>query len=83
MIRVIHYVAGAVAVGAVLAFILLGATSAQMLDPNRSLPDKLVTWFTASARRSDFVGDGWRYRKLQWLAGAVLIVAVVLWGATG
>lgn len=83
MIRLVHYAAGAVAVAAALAFLLFGFTSAQMLDDNRSLPDKLVTWFTPSARRSDFVGHGWRHRKLQWLAGAVLIVALLVWGATG
>ena len=83
MIRVaFHYAFGALAAGCVLAFILLGAALPQYLDPDRSLDDRLTTFFTPSRRRADFLAPGWRLQKLQWLSMALAVAFMILWAVT-
>lgn len=80
MLLVIHYAFGALAGLTVLAALLCGAIATQLLDPERSIGDKLTTWLTPNRRKQDFVGSGWRYQKLQWLALAVTFVFLFLFG---
>jgi hypothetical protein len=83
MIRLaLHYGFAGLAAACVVAFILLGAALPQYLDPDRSLDDKLTTFFTPSRRRTDFVEPGWRLQKLQWLSVGLAVVFMVLWAAT-
>ena len=78
----IHYLAAALAVLSVVFLIWCSGAAADALDPDRSLDDQLTTTFTPSRRKSDFVGDGWRMYKLHWVALAVFIAMMFLWGIT-
>lgn len=72
-----------VAVAAACAFILLGAAAQHHLAPNRPLGDRLTTLLTPNRSARDFVGSGWRYWKLRWLAMLLFLVAIFLFGLTG
>jgi hypothetical protein len=78
----LHYGFAALAAVCFLAFILLGAALPQFLDPDRSLDDKLTTFFTPSRKRTDYVGRGWRLQKLQWLSMGLAVFFMLLWAAT-
>jgi hypothetical protein len=83
MIRLaLHYAFGGLAAACGLVFMAIGLALPQYLDPDRSLDDKLTTFFTPSRRRTDFVGAGWRLQKLQWLTVPLAVIFLLLWAAT-
>ena len=84
MRMLIHILAGVLAIAAALAFIGCLAASQQYLDPNRSLDARLITTFmSGSARPSDFIGPGWRFRVAAYCALFGAGVFAGIWGATG
>ena len=84
MRSVVHWVAGAIAVCAVVARVGLAMASLQMIDPEMDPKDKLFLHFVRGAwRKRHFVGNGWRLHQLSWVCLPVEIAALILWGITG
>ena len=83
LLLVVHYSFAVLACICAIGFIGFAAAAQQYLDPGRSLDEKLTTWFTPNRRATDFIEPGWRYQKLQWLAGVLAVVAAILFGITG
>jgi hypothetical protein len=79
----IHYLAVSLAGLSVLAFIACRVVAVDALDPERPIGDRLTTAMTPSARKSDFLGQGWRAYKLQWIAMVCFITMMILFGITG
>jgi hypothetical protein len=83
MIRAIHYIAGGAAICFGVLFIIYGAMAQQLIDPDLDHARRTTVWLiSVSAGRHDFVGQGWHFRKLQWLWFGLLCVAIVVWGAS-
>ena len=60
-------------------YLLFGGAAWQMLDPDGDFGRPVIAHlFGRMARRHDFVGRGWMYRKLQVLC---LVMAPVFWSA--
>lgn len=83
MLLIIHYGSGLIAAASLVGFIAYGGVAHECLDPNRSLDDRLTTSFTPNRRATDFVGRGWEYQKLQWVAGVLLVMSVICFFASG
>lgn len=83
MLTVIHYVAGGLALAALVAFVVCMGASQQQLDPDRPPGERLTTLLIpVAARPSDFTGSGWRWRVRAYVAFGAVVPLVVLWGAT-
>jgi hypothetical protein len=82
--HIVHWIAGGAALAAVLLAIAFASVSTHMINPDLDPDSRATIWFfPASARKSDFAGNGWLYRKLQLLSIAFLLVALTVWGLSG
>ena len=82
-VPITHYACGLLAALSLVGFIAYGAAAHAYLDPERSLDDRLTTLFTPNRRATDFVGRGWEYQKLQWVAGICFVIFVICFGVSG
>ena len=83
MRQFVHVLFGALGAAAVLGYLLFGGAAYQMLDPDGDFGRPLVAGlFGRTAKRHDYVGRGWLYRRLQLLCVVVGLVFWILFGLT-
>lgn len=83
MRQFVHVLFGALGAAAVLGYFVFGAASSQMLDPDGDFRRPLITaLLSRSAKRHDFLGRGWLYRKLQIWCVLVALVLSIAWSLT-
>ena len=76
-----HVLFGVLGAAAVLGYLVFGGAAWQRLDPDGDFGRPLIAGiFGGMARRRDYVGRGWLYRKLQILC---VLIALVFWTAFG
>lgn len=83
MRQTVHCIAALLAALSAVWFVYCRSVATTSLAPDRPLGDAFTTALTPSARPNDFVGRGWSAYKLQWLAVAVFIAIMIVYGITG
>ena len=84
LLQILHWSAAVVGILAVVAFLYCGVGAYHDFTPaDLSTADLLRLWlFPASADKNDLSARGWQYRKMQFGAICVAIVAGIIWGVT-
>ena len=81
---VVHYLAGGLALAALVVHVVAMHLSTEQLDPRRSTDDRVTAlFFPWNARAADFTGPGWRWRVRARVAFVAIISLTFLWGITG
>lgn len=80
---IVHIMAAAIGIAAAVAFFVTGFLAFARINPALPRSRTLQVWlFPFLTRANDFVGSGWRFRKLQWLSFGIMALAALVWAAS-
>jgi hypothetical protein len=81
---VLHYLAGGLALAAIVMHVIAMYLSTEQLDPERGTGDRMTAmFFPWNAKSADFTGTGWRWRVRTRVAFVAIIPLALLWAITG